>query len=299
VQQIRHETLRVSVIQRLEEYLGVGPEGVQTPPAAPADDEDDDIDMEGMEDESSVPFEPFRDLCKRRFLWYYDSYMAAVKKGKEEIKDGTSFTRMPFEGSHNSMEGKFNYTELERRLRAIKQRLDAETQSWAEEAKTTRYKDGTLTVNLQRQFEQCSEYYKRYNIPHNLELENGSPFVWILTYLGKPMTNFDGGLFRIKIAFSPRFPEEQPRINFLTRIFHHRVAVDGTTCYFPPPMRKEDVKSHIEALIESLEEEHPPYDPRTLVNPEAHRLYWGKPEDKKLYSRRFRRSVADSMEEAV
>jgi ubiquitin-conjugating enzyme E2 Z len=297
VPQIRHETLRISVIQRLEEYLGMGPEGAQTPP--PPLKEEYDLDMEGMDDDSSIPFEPFRDLCKRRFLWYYESYVAAVKKGKEEIKDGTPFTRMPFEGSHNTMEGKFNYTELERRLYAIKRRLDAETQGWAEEAITTKVKDGTLAVNLQRQFEQCSEYYKRQGSPHNLELENKNPFVWVLTYLGKPMTNFDGGLFRIKINFSPRFPEEQPRVTFITRMFHHRVAPDGTMCYFPPPMRKDDVKSHIEAIIESIEEEHPPYDPRTLVNSEAHKLYWGKqPDDRKNYNRRVRRAANDSIEAA-
>jgi ubiquitin-conjugating enzyme E2 Z len=266
-----------------------------TPP--PAAREDYDMDTAGMEDDSSIPFEPFRDLCKRRFLWYYESYLASVQKGKEEIRDGKAFARMPFEGSHNSMEGKFNYTELERRLRAIKARLDEETREWAEEAKTAKVKDSTLAVNLQRQYEQCCEHYKRQNSPHNLDLEDNNPFVWVLGYLGRPMTNFDGGLFRIKIAFSPRFPEEQPRVNFLTPIFHHRVAPDGTTCYFPPPTRREDVKSHIDAIIYSLEEEHPPLDPRTMVHPEAHKLYWSQnKEDKKLYNRRFRRSVQASLE---
>lgn len=252
--------------------------------------------MDAIEDESSVPFEPFKDLCKRRFLWYYDSYLAAIQKGKNEVKDGQLFARMPFEGSSNSMEGKFNYTELERRLCNIKTVLDDETQSWAAEGLAAKAKDTTVAVNLQRQFEQVVESFKRSDIPHNLELVDGNPFVWTLTYFGKPMTNLDGGLFRVRICFSPRFPEEQPCIKFETRLFHHRISSDGTPCYVVPVSRREDARTHVEAVIEALEEEQPPYDPRTLVCPEAFKLYWGSPDDRKLYNRRLRRSVQQSME---
>jgi ubiquitin-conjugating enzyme E2 Z len=292
--QIRHETLRVSVIQRLEEYLKIGLDGAVTTPATTK--EDYDLDMDTIEDESSTPFEPFKDLCKRRFLWYYDSYLATIQKGMSEVKDGTPFVRMPFEGSNNTMEGKFNYSELERRLHGIKKALDAETEAWAVEGLAAKSKDTTVAVNLQRQFEQIVEFFKRSGTAHNLELVDGNPFVWVLTYFGKPMTNLDGGLFRARLFFSPRFPEEQPRIKFETRLFHHRIAADGTPCYVVPSSRREDVKTHIEAIIDALEEDHPPYDPRTLVHPEAFKLYWGSAEDRRVYSRRLRRSVQQSME---
>jgi ubiquitin-conjugating enzyme E2 Z len=289
VQKIRHETLRISVIQRLEGYLGLLANGKQAEPVTlPADLEDQ------MEDETMVPYEPFKDLCKRRFLWYFDSYMASVQKEKAELKDNQPFTRMPFEGANNVMDGKFGYSELEKRLNKIKEVLDAEAASWAEEGLSK--KTGTVAVNLARQYEQVVEGFKRADIPHNIELENGNPFVWILTYFGKPMTNLDGGLFRIRLMFSVRFPEEQPRVRFETRIFHHRIASDGTPCYIPPTHRREDVRSHIEAIIEAIEEENPPYDPRTLVNPEAFKLYWGGTENRKIYNRRLRRSVQQSME---
>jgi len=45
-----------------------------------------------------------------------------------------------------------------------------------------------------------------------------------------------------------------------------------------------------------LEEESPPYDPRTLVNPEAAKLFWGSKDDKKIYNRKLRRAVQQSME---
>ena len=259
-------------------------------------DHDQDLDDFDVDD-SAVPWEPFRDLYKRRFLWYYDSYLESIRKAKEEVKDGQAFTRMPFEGSSNSMEGKFNYTELERRLRQIKAALDEETTRWAQEGATAKVKDSTVGINLARQFDQIKESFKRSDLPHSVELEDGNPFVWYLTYFGRPMTNLDGGLFRIKINFSPRFPEEQPRVKFETRIFHHRIAADGTPCYFPNLSRREDVKQHVEAIIEALEEEMPPYDPRTLVHPEAHKLFWGGPDDRKTYTRRLRRSVQQSMED--
>lgn len=296
VQKIRHESLRISIIQRMEEFMGIGNVGygnrstdMFSRAAFPT------IDLEGL-DEATVPFEPFKDLCKRRFLWYYDSYMSSIQKGKKEVRDNQPFTRMPFEGISNAMEGKFNYTDLEWRLAAVKKALDDERTQWAATGESVRDQDATVAVNLQRQFEQVVEAFKRHGIPHNIELEDGNPFVWVVTYFGKPMTNLDGGLFRFRLHLSPRFPEEQPRARFETHIFHHRIAADGTPCYVVPPNRREDVKSHIEAIIDTLEEESPPYDPRALVNPEAHKLYWGSADDRKQYNRRLRRTVQQSVE---
>ncbi|KAL7922647.1 ubiquitin-conjugating enzyme/RWD-like protein [Trichoderma austrokoningii] len=294
VQKIRHETLRISIIQRLESYLGLLPNGASAPPERIYSNSFDYEDL----DESSVPFEPFKDLCKRKFLWYYDSYMAAVVQGKFEVQDMQPFVKMPFESPNsNSMDGRFNYTELERRLKTIKAALDAETLRWAEEGRTSKAGESTVAVNLQHQFDQVSAYLKRGDMPHSVVLENGNPFVWLITYFGRPMTNLDGGLFRIRMSFSTRFPNELPRVKFETKIFHHHIAADGTACYSPNPMKMEDVKSHIEAIFETLEEDEPAYDPRKIVNPEATKMFWGnKPDDKKQYNRRLRRSVQQSME---
>jgi ubiquitin-conjugating enzyme E2 Z len=263
------------------------------------DDSDGDFDSSEVDreeyDEASVHFDPFKDLCKRRFLWYYDSYLLAISKAKTEVTDGQNFTRMPFECPGNGMDGKFNYTELERRLRLIRKTMDEETDRWAVEGFASKKKESGVASNLQRQYEQVVESYKRdKNVTLDIELVDKNPFVWAITYFGRPMTNLDGGLFRIKLFFSPRFPEEQPRARFETQLFHHRIASDGTPCY--TAKRAEDAKSHIEAIIEALEEESPPYDPRTLVNPEAAKLFWGSEDDKKMYNRKLRRAVQRSME---
>ncbi|CAL3966377.1 unnamed protein product [Diplocarpon coronariae] len=295
VAKIRHESLRISVIQRLEEYLGISPSGtVQQHPSVDEEDDETEEDIDHDYEDMSV-FDPFRDLCKRRFLWYYDSYLLAISKAKTEVKDGQLFKKMPFECTGNGMDGKFNYTELERRLRKIRETLDAETDRWAEEGSVAKRKETGVAANLQRQYEQVVESYKRNkNVTLDIELVDKNPFVWAITYFGRPMTNLDGGLFRIKLLFSPRFPEEHPRARFETQLFHHRIASDGTPCY--TPRRVEDVKTHIEGIIEALEEESPPYDPRTMVNPDAAKLYWGSEDDKKMYNRKLRRAVQRSME---
>ncbi|KAL1910307.1 hypothetical protein Sste5344_003923 [Sporothrix stenoceras] len=295
VQKIHHETIRVTVIMRLEEYLGLVHNRLGRLNQAERCNMVEDIDIDGQ-DEQSVPFEPFKDLCKRRFLWYYDSYLASVRKAMGEVAEGQRFTQMPFEGASNTMEGKFCYGELEQRLIGIKKALDDETTRWAVEGKEAVEQGATVSVNLRRQYEQAVEAFKRDGTPHNIELEGNNPFVWVVTYFGKPMTNLDGGLFRFRLMLSPRFPQEQPRARFEVNIFHHRIAKDGTPCYVVKPNKREDVRSHIEAIIDALEEENPPYDPRTLVNPEAHKLYWGTPDDRKLYNRKLRRTVQDSLE---
>jgi ubiquitin-conjugating enzyme E2 Z len=296
VQKIQHETIRVSIIQRLEGYLGLSPADPISAPDLVSPEETtnpDDID------ESNVPFEPFKDLCKRRFLWYYESYLAACQQGLDETKDQQPFVRMPFEAAgNNSIDGKFCWHQLRQRLHRIKAALDAETEKWASQGLEAVRSEARAAANLQHQFQQLTGYFQRSELPHSIVLEDNNPFVWVMTYFGSPMTNLDGGLFRIRMSFSPRFPDEQPRVRFETKLFHYHISPDGTACYTPDPMRTEDVRVHLEAVLATLEEEDPAYDPRKTVNPEASKLYWGNnAQQRKTYSRKLRRTVQDSLED--
>ncbi|KAL8772260.1 MAG: hypothetical protein Q9209_002472 [Squamulea sp. 1 TL-2023] len=291
VAKIRHETLRLAVIQPLEESLGIHSDGTVddfSPLEKP-------IRTEYDEPEPEPAFEPFKDLCKRRFLWYYESYLTAIDEASKEVKDNQHFTQMPFEGGGNTMSGKFNYTELRRRLQLVKDVLGRETEHWGKEGQVLRRKETSMASGLLRIYERVSESYRRNDmVTMDIDLADNNPFVWVLTYFGRPMTQLDGGMFRITMTISPRFPDEQPRVVFDTPIFHHRVSKAGVPCYFPA--RADDIKSHIEGIIDALENTDPPYDPRTLVNPEASKLYWGTSEQRKVYNRQLRRSVQRSME---
>lgn len=292
--QIRHETLRVAVIKPLEESLGIQSDGTVLPPTGEYGS-DEDEDSEPLFGDDKVPFEPFNDLRKRRFLWYYESYMQAIDVAEPNVQPKQAFERMPFEGGGNSMDGHFDYPELKRRMIFIKETIANETKNWAIEGLAAKEQEAGIAVNLQRQHEQIVEDLKhKKNFTVDLVIVDGNPFVWELTYFGRPMTHLDGGIFKIRIALSPRFPDEQPRVFVETPLFHHRVSKDGVLCYFP--QRSDEMKYHVEAIVEALEEESPPYDPRTTVNPEATKLFWGSPEDKKKYNRALRRSVERSTE---
>ncbi|MCJ1306733.1 hypothetical protein MMC25_000376 [Agyrium rufum] len=293
VNKIRHETLRISICQRMEGYLGIDPDGYVAPRPSLAER----TDLEEFDEEpTSTSFDPFVDLCKRRFMWYYEAYIQAIDKGQKGHKQGESFKKMPFEGGGNTMDGKYDYAELRRRFLLIRKVLDDETARWAEEGVLMVKRDATKAAQMRQKYEQMVEVFKQ-NSSVTLDLDlvdKENPFVWQLILFGRPMSNLDGGMFTIHITISPRFPDEQPRVKFVTPLFHHRVAKDGTLCYFPK--KPDDLRSHIDAIIEAVEEDHPPYDPRTLVNSEAAKLFWGSGDEKKTYSRQLRRSVQRSME---
>lgn len=298
VQKIRHETLRISIIARLEEYLNINADGTLQPSPPPDQDTYDEGDNSLMDIESPAAFEPFKDLCKRRFLWYYHTYLASIEVERQKVAEGESFLRMPFEHSGNAMEGKFLYSELERRIKLVRERLDKEAEGWIAEGKILTLRESGVAANLQRQYEQAVEYYngKGDSVTLDIQTVDNNPFLWRVIYFGRPMTNLDGGLFNIEIAFSPRFPEEQPRAKFLTPFYHFRVSKDGIACY--TVAKSEDGRAHVDALVALVEEETPPYDPRTQINEEASKLYWGTPEQRREYNRKLRRSVQDSLDYA-
>ena len=271
----------------MEDYLGIKRGGSK---AVVAYDPQNDVDTSAYD----MPFEPFKDLCKRRFMWYYDSYLATIDRELKTYPEGRPFEKMPFEGPGNTMDGTFRYKELRDRLANIRKKLDEETDSWAAEGKDALAKELTIANNISRQFEQVGELFKKSDLPLQLELVDKNPFVWSLMIFGRPMTNLDGGIFRVKIYISPRFPEEQPRIKFETPLFHQRISTAGVLCYFP--QKQDELKYHVEAIIAAIEDESPAYDPRTLVNLEAAKLFWGSQDDKKTYNRKLRRSVQDSSE---
>ncbi|KAH0829439.1 hypothetical protein AYO21_09778 [Fonsecaea monophora] len=301
---IRHETLRIAVIQRLEEALGIQPDGSLAAPSphsaqwSSEDDEEDELKEDPLENQIKLKFLPFRDLFKRRFLWYFEHYMCTIEEYAPKHKDGVDFVKMPFEGGGNNMEGKFRYSELGRRLLRIKEVLRIETDNWATEGLELRDREATKAAAVQRQFVQLSDYLKRKKL-HNVdvELENDNPFIWIMTYFGRPSTHLDGGVFKVRIAVSPRFPAELPRVKMETPIYHHRVSKDGVICYFPKEV--DQLRNHVESIVEALEEESPPYDPRTIVHPEATKLLWGSESDKKKYFRQLRRSAQRTTEEGI
>lgn len=338
VAKIRHETLRIAVIQRLEGLLGIQNErgqpapkrprtegtfsyssggeskspsgnghgtgnvhggstsGANTPATEPSVYE---YDAEATFNASDLAqWDPFADLMKRRFLWYYDSYVRTVKEQAELHPQGTAFERMEFEYPPNSMEGKFDYKGLLVRLERIKQALEDEQEQWAKAGVKQVADDTQLAVQLAFQFKQLEHkwndtQYEGSRMEVSLA-DKKNPFLWSLTLFGKPMTNLDGGIFNASLFIPPTFPAVQPRLKIETPIFHHRVSSTGTLCYFP--RKADEIASHLEAIVAAIESDEPRFDPRAVVNPEAFTMYWGGEDKRKVYNRKLRRSAQESSE---
>lgn len=61
-------------------------------------------------------------------------------------------------------------------------------------------------------------------------LIDGDLYKWIATIIGPEGTPYEGGVFKLKIAFSDKYPMKPPRVFFETRIFHPNINEKGNIC---------------------------------------------------------------------
>jgi hypothetical protein len=113
-------------------------------------------------------------------------------------------------------------------------------------------------------------------------------------YFGRPLTNWDGGLFTLRLIFPPTFPVEYPRIRFLTPFYHANVTPDGIPYY--RVARPESCQAHIEALIDLFVKDMNP-DPSCVLNRKCADLCWRRGEDgRKEFNRILRGVISRSIE---
>ncbi|KAF4772225.1 hypothetical protein HAV15_005023 [Penicillium sp. str.  len=291
---IRHENLRLAVITPLEQaFQTSSPRRVAVRVCHESStEEDSDIELEP--EAGLLAQSKFHDFCKRRFLWYLEFYQNAIEKGiaDEARRQGTPFIQMPFEGYGNTMSGEWNYIDLQPRLLALRDRLMEETHNWPVEGLALVKEDAGIAVKLAGQHEQIAAEMNSCPQVIDLSLVDDNPFVWRLTYVGRNESRLEGGIIKIKIYISPRHPEEQPRVFVESPLYHIRVSKLGVLMYLPS--HAEEIGQHIEGIINTLEDDNPPYNPLMTVNPEASALCWGSETDRRLYRRKLRTSLEES-----
>lgn len=84
------------------------------------------------------------------------------------------------------------------------------------------------------------------------------------SFLSILFSNYDGGMFKVQMVFHDTFPDIQPRVKFLTPMYHIHVTSDGVPFYTVE--KPEDVRSHIEAISRLALEDEPSTNPSTHVN---------------------------------
>ena len=238
---VQHESLRITVIDRIEKILKIksekasGPAATLTPGHAPvhaptdatneavhkeanpssikflkdelklwkgagkydSDLDDDDVDTPGTESSvyeydaeatynslNPTQWDPFKDLLKRRFLWYYDSYVSSIQEASSKQRDGSQFEKTRFEGGGNSMSGTYCYTQLLTRLHRIREVLSDERKIWTQQGVKQVADNTGLATQLAFQFNQLEHKYNKttYN-GSRLELslpDKKNPFAWHL-----------------------------------------------------------------------------------------------------------------------
>ncbi|KAJ5765977.1 uncharacterized protein N7511_003593 [Penicillium nucicola] len=281
---IRHENLRLAVLDPLEKALQCPALAWQRRAQRTGDGQ--------ASDQSTLS--AFGDFCKQRFLWYLDLYNNVIEKGivDDARRHETPFIQMPFESSSNGMHGTWDYTKLKTRLESIQEQLMEETHKWPIEGLTLTKEDAGIAVKLLGQHEQIVAEMKSRTQVMDLSLVDGNPFVWRLTYAGRTESRLEGGIIKIKIFISPRHPLEQPRVFVESPLYHIRVSKTGVMIYLPA--RADEIRHHIDGIINALEEDSPPYNPLMTVNPEASSQCWGTEVERRLYRRKLRASLEAS-----
>lgn len=296
---IRHETIRISICDRLERLLNI--RSLSTSSSSSVLRKTIDAVMgtgaspnskKCAEKSADEPGEEFAGLMKGLFMCYFDVYMETIRTESEKVKPGQGFTNMSFEHHKNSMDGTFQYPQLKERLIRIRQTIQAETESWQLESIVWIATDSSASCNLRRQFEQIKAG-KDFEGYLEIELRDDNPFVWDVLVFGRPMTHYDGGMFKCKIAFNESFPDTLPRVEFRTPVYHPHITEDGIPFY--RVAREDDVRSHLSAICDLFRTDPGP-NPCTHVNPKAAALYFGTKEERREYNRAARKCSNRSVE---
>ncbi|KAI8929902.1 ubiquitin conjugating enzyme [Entophlyctis helioformis] len=271
-QKITHETLRISICDRFENML--------------------DANARKAVFCRCSGESPFADQMKLMFLWYFDVYMSIVDRESPLVKNGQKFMVARFEGSGNIMNGTFDYSSIRKRLISIHDRILDESNHWLSMAPKNIQDDLLIVGNLKKQFDQIVAS-QDYDSTMSMELVDGNPFHWRMVIIGPLGTNYEDGLFEVRMVFHKSFPAVPPRIRFETSVFHASVAPNGVPYY--KVAKPGDVRQYLDALY-ALFSEPPSSSPATHLNTQAAQLYFGDETQRRSYNRSARRCAQRSVD---
>eukprot|EP01102_Stenamoeba_stenopodia_P000747 TRINITY_DN10695_c0_g1_i1.p1 TRINITY_DN10695_c0_g1~~TRINITY_DN10695_c0_g1_i1.p1 ORF type:complete len:158 (-),score=22.77 TRINITY_DN10695_c0_g1_i1:78-551(-) len=117
-------------------------------------------------------------------------------------------------------------------------------------------------------------------------------FTWTATITGPDDTPWEGGVYQLKLVFSPMYPDKPPKVKFITEMFHPNVYGDGTLCLDIIQDKWSPIYS-VSSILTSIMSLLTDPNPASPANPEAAALYQS---DRKAYNRRVRRCAQKSVE---
>ena len=60
--------------------------------------------------------------------------------------------------------------------------------------------------------------------------DDNNLFQWTAMIFGPEGTEWEGGVFKLKMEFTDQYPNKPPNVKFVTEIFHPNVYTDGKIC---------------------------------------------------------------------
>jgi len=55
-------------------------------------------------------------------------------------------------------------------------------------------------------------------------------FKWTAIICGPESTDWEGGVFKLRMTFTDQYPNKAPSVQFITTIFHPNVYANGNIC---------------------------------------------------------------------
>ncbi|EZG43334.1 putative ubiquitin-conjugating enzyme E2 [Gregarina niphandrodes] len=126
----------------------------------------------------------------------------------------------------------------------------------------------------------------------NAAPEGNDLTIWSAVIFGPEETIWQGGTFRLSMAFPEDYPARPPVVRFITSIFHPNVYQNGDICLdilqnqWTPIYDISGILTSIRSLLSDP-------NPQSPANSEAARLYV---ENRREYNRRVQRCVDDSLQ---
>merc|ERR1719412_3194752 len=113
---------------------------------------------------------------------------------------------------------------------------------------------------------------------------------WEAVIFGPDDSEFEGGTFKLSMAFSEDYPNKAPKVKFITKMFHPNIYADGSICL--------DILQHnwspiydIAAILTSIQSLLTDPNPNSPANVEAAKLYQ---ENRREYEKRVAQIVEES-----
>lgn len=124
---------------------------------------------------------------------------------------------------------------------------------------------------------------------------NGSPnpdniMQWNAVIFGPDDTPWDGGTFKLTLAFTEEYPNKAPVVKFKSHMFHPNIYNDGGICLDILQNQWSPIYD-VSAILTSIQSLLCDPNPNSPANSEAARLYG---ENRKEYNRKVKEIVEES-----